>query len=90
MQDYFTPYNQSELNGRDDDLGAGGPVLLPDHFIVVEGKSGVLYLIDRRHMGGFHAGSDNVGAKRAQGFHVRKWQTQRRPRALRFLEIRTG
>ena len=60
VQDYFTPCNQSELNGRDDDLGAGGPVLLPDHLIVVEGKSGVLYLIDRRRMGGFHAGSDNV------------------------------
>jgi hypothetical protein len=60
VQDYFTPYNQSDLNDRDDDLGVGGPVLRPDHFIVVEGKSGVLYLIDRRRMGGFHAGSDNV------------------------------
>ncbi len=60
VQVYFTPYNQSDLNDHDDDLGASGPVLLPDHFIVVEGKAGVLYLIDRRHMGGFHAGSDNV------------------------------
>jgi len=60
VQDYFTPYNQSDLNAHDDDLGSCGPVLLPDHFIVVEGKAGVLYLIDRRHMGGFHAGSDNV------------------------------
>jgi hypothetical protein len=60
VQDYFTPYNQSDLNDHDDDLGAGGPVLLPDHFIVVEGKAGVLYLINRRHMGGFHAASDDV------------------------------
>lgn len=49
------------------DLGSGGPVLLPDqtgphpHLLVAAGKGGALYLIDRDHMGGYHAG-DNTHA----------------------------
>jgi len=30
VRDYFTPFNESTLNSRDDDLGSSGPVLLPD------------------------------------------------------------
>ncbi len=63
--DYFTPFNQKELNDNDDDLGSGGPVLLPDqpgphpHLLVVAGKGRSIYLIDRDRMGHFHAGSDS-------------------------------
>ena len=64
VADYFTPFNQKELDANDEDLGSGGPVLLPDqpgkhpHLLLSGGKGGKLYLIDRDHMGGYHAGSD--------------------------------
>jgi hypothetical protein len=65
VRDYFTPYNQKHLDNADDDLGSGGPVLLPDqagnhpHELVVGGKGGTIYLVDRDHMGRFHAGNDS-------------------------------
>ncbi|MGA2131780.1 MAG: pyrrolo-quinoline quinone [Bryobacteraceae bacterium] len=64
VADYFTPFNQKDLDANDEDLGSGGPVLLPDqpganpHLLLAGGKGGTLYVIDRDHMGGFHAGSD--------------------------------
>jgi hypothetical protein len=64
VADYFTPFNQKELDANDEDLGSGGPVLLPDqpgahpHLLLAGGKGGTLYVIDRDHMGGYHAGSD--------------------------------
>lgn len=62
--DYFTPFNQGDLEATDEDLGAGGVVLLPDqpglhpHLLFQVGKAGSLYLIDRDHMisGHFCAG----------------------------------
>jgi hypothetical protein len=65
VRDYFTPFNQSRLNWNDDDLGSCGPVLLPDQpgarrrLLIAAGKNGVLYLIDRDRMGGYHSGSDS-------------------------------
>jgi predicted RecA/RadA family phage recombinase len=53
VADYFTPFNQSSLNGGDTDLGSGGVLLLPDqpgshpHLLVQAGKEGRIYLIDR-------------------------------------------
>ena len=60
----FTPFDEDRLN-EDIDLGSGGPVLLPDqtgphpHVMVAAGKAGVVYVLDRDRMGGFHAGSDS-------------------------------
>jgi len=57
MTDYFTPFNQSCLDGRDNDLASGGPLLLPDqpgkhpHLMIGVGKEGRIYLIDRDNMG---------------------------------------
>ena len=51
VRDYFTPFDQSELNAYDADLGSGGPVLLPDHLLVVAGKGATIYVIDRDRMG---------------------------------------
>src|ERR1700751_140747 len=65
LSDYFAPYNASELDAEDLDLGSGGPVLLPDqsgdhpHLAVVEGKGGILYLVDRDHMGHWQAGNNS-------------------------------
>src|SRR4029079_5968427 len=65
VRDYFTPFDESSLNSKDDDLGSSGPVLLPDQpghhprLLVAAGKAGVIYLIDRDRMGKFHAGSDS-------------------------------
>lgn len=64
LRDYFTPFNERKLNSTDDDLGSSGPVLLPDqpgahpHLLVVAGKAGVIYVIDRDRMGKYHGGSD--------------------------------
>jgi outer membrane protein assembly factor BamB len=64
VTDYFTPFNQKEMDAHDWDLGSQGPVLLAPqpgahpHLLVVAGKEGKLYLLDRDHLGKFHAGSD--------------------------------
>ncbi|HEV2522845.1 MAG TPA: hypothetical protein VGT24_10735, partial [Candidatus Acidoferrales bacterium] len=53
LADYFTPYNQGNLNTNDGDLGSGGVLLLPDqpgtypHLLLQAGKEGRIYLINR-------------------------------------------
>jgi len=66
VADYFTPFNQAALQAADADLGSGGPVLLPDevgspehpHLIVGGGKEGIIYLVDRDHMGHYNPTND--------------------------------
>jgi hypothetical protein len=65
LSDYFTPYNVDALDAHDSDLGSGGPMLLPDqpgahpHLAVVEGKGGVLYLVDRDRMGHWQSANNS-------------------------------
>jgi hypothetical protein len=65
VADFFTPYNQAYLNQNDLDLGSGGVVLLPDqpqphpHEMIVIGKEGSIYLIDRDNLGKFNAGGNS-------------------------------
>lgn len=65
VADYFTPFNQERLNAEDNDLGSGGPMLLPDqpgphpHLVMVGGKAPLLYVIDRDHMGRFQPGNNS-------------------------------
>jgi hypothetical protein len=67
VADYFTPEDQSCLNASDSDLGAGGPVLLPDqsasglpqHLVVQIGKDGVVYLVNRDAMGNYQVPPEN-------------------------------
>lgn len=53
LSDYFTPYDQDNLDNGDVDLGSGGVLLLPDqpgntpHLLVESGKEGTIYLINR-------------------------------------------
>jgi hypothetical protein len=64
IRDYFTPFNQKNMDAHDWDLGSQGPVLLGPqtgphpHLLVIAGKEGKLYLLDRDHLGKFHEGSD--------------------------------
>lgn len=56
VADWFTPFNQSSLNGGDTDLGSGGVMLLPNlpsgqQLLVQMGKEGKIYLLDRGNMG---------------------------------------
>jgi hypothetical protein len=66
--DYFAPSNQASMAANDQDLGSGGPMLLPDsagsaahpHLIIGAGKEGTLYLVDRDNMGHFSAATNNI------------------------------
>ncbi|MFZ0761144.1 MAG: IPT/TIG domain-containing protein [Candidatus Sulfotelmatobacter sp.] len=67
LVDWFTPDNQNYLSEDDIDLGSGNAMLLPDqtsgpvlHLLVVIGKQGFAYLIDRDNMGHYLAGSNQV------------------------------
>ena len=51
VRDSFTPENQRALNERDLDLGSGGPMLTPNGLLLAGGKDGVLYVLDREHLG---------------------------------------
>ena len=58
VADYFTPFEQANLDGQDLDLASGGVVVLPDqtgttnpHLLVAGGKEGKVYLINRDNMG---------------------------------------
>jgi len=63
--DYFTPFNEKSLDSRDDDLGSGGPLLLPPQpgapsgLVLVGGKDGSLYVLDRGHLGKFQESSNS-------------------------------
>jgi outer membrane protein assembly factor BamB len=68
VSDFFTPFNESDLDGQDFDVGSGGAVVLPDsagstdhpHLLIGGDKQGILYLIDRDRMSQFNAGGDQV------------------------------
>ena len=65
VADYFTPFNQNELENANADMSAGGPLLLPDqsagfpHLMLSVGKQGIAYLLNRDNLGKFQAGSDS-------------------------------
>jgi hypothetical protein len=56
LLDYFTPFDQLDLDNTDTDLGSGGVVLMPDqpgpfpHILVQAGKEGRIYVINRDQM----------------------------------------
>ena len=58
VRDYFTPYNQADLNAHDADIGSGGPVLLPGNLLAVGGKDGSLFLLDRQNMGKYRSANN--------------------------------
>ncbi|MGH9614438.1 MAG: hypothetical protein ACRD4P_15295, partial [Bryobacteraceae bacterium] len=60
----FTPFNQAQLNSSDADLGSGGVLVLPDQsgahsrLMVVAGKEGKVYILNRDRLGKFQPQSD--------------------------------
>jgi len=69
IEDVFTPYNVSQLDAQNADLGSGGTVLLPTQTtaagttfnpLVEVGKSGMVYMLDRDNLGGFNASGDQI------------------------------
>jgi hypothetical protein len=69
--DYFTPSDERALNSQDADLGSGGPMLLPAQpddprrMVLIGGKDGTLYVLDRERLGKFQASGGNA----AQALH---------------------
>lgn len=65
VMDWFAPFDWQNLNNGDVDLGTGAAVILPDqggahpHVLVMMGKSGMLYVIDRDNMGHMTANGPN-------------------------------
>jgi outer membrane protein assembly factor BamB len=70
VADYFTMYNVEAENARDDDLGSGGPLVLPPmkdatgqtrHLVVGAGKDLSIYIANRDNMGKFNPkGNQNI------------------------------
>jgi hypothetical protein len=69
LLDYFTPSNTAAESNSDEDLGSGGPLLLPDitdatgktrHLAVGSGKDAIIYVLDRDSMGKFSATQNSI------------------------------
>jgi hypothetical protein len=69
LLDYFTPSNTVAESNSDEDLGSGGPLLLPDvtdatgktrHLAVGSGKDAIIYVLDRDSMGKFSAAQNGI------------------------------
>lgn len=58
--DWFTPFNQSNLNETDFDFGSTGVELIPGtNYGLVGSKQGHLYLFERGNMGHYNAANDS-------------------------------
>ena len=68
--DFFSPCDAQRLSDGDLDIGSGAPLVLPDGFpgtagtatphpLVVVGKEGPIYLLNRDALGGYQQGSPN-------------------------------
>ncbi|HET9824678.1 MAG TPA: PA14 domain-containing protein [Chitinophagaceae bacterium] len=58
--DYFSPFNQQQLDQDDLDLGSDGVLLIPGTSLTTcSGKEGVLYLLDKNNLGGFDSTKNN-------------------------------
>lgn len=67
VMDFFTPFDHHAMNLADNDLGSGGPVLLPRGLLAIAGKSGTIYLLHRARLGGVSTGDRQVAqAQRSQ------------------------
>lgn len=74
VADYFTPADQSNLDGNDSDHGAGGAALLVNtpngNYVIGGGKEGNLFLLDQTAMGHYGANFNPPDANAVQIFNV--------------------
>lgn len=83
LADWFTPYNQLDLNLRDIDVGSAGQIILPDsagsvahpHLLLAGSKAGTIYLLDRDNMGHFNASGDTQIVQSVAGAVRGMWCT---------------
>lgn len=83
LADWFTPYNQLDLNLRDIDVGSAGQIVLPDsagsvahpHLLLAGSKAGTIYLLDRDNMGHFNAAGDTQIVQAVSGAVGGMWCT---------------
>jgi hypothetical protein len=60
VQDWFIPDGWEPANMADDDLGSGGPVLIPGtRLLAGGGKLGTIFVVDSANMGHYNAMDDN-------------------------------
>ncbi|MCC3767345.1 hypothetical protein [Streptomyces sp. UNOC14_S4] len=70
LADWFSPFNNADLDRADADLGSAGPLLVPGtRLLLGGGKESKFYLLDTGAMGHFHAGSDS---QIVQSFYVER------------------
>ncbi len=69
VSDYFVPRDENVLLRGDLDIGSSSPVLLPPsvgdaqhrHLLVINDKQGIIYLLDRDNLGGYHGDAAGDG-----------------------------
>src|ERR1700722_5587944 len=90
FRDYFTPHDQERISHADNDVGSGGPLLLPDQpgahrdLLLQPTKDYTIYVIDRDNTGQYHADSDAfVGMIRLPRRRSRRHGVLERTRLLR-------
>jgi outer membrane protein assembly factor BamB len=76
VTDYFNAHNTGAQSGRDEDLGSGGALVLPDRtdisgkmwqLAVGAGKDKRIYVVNRSSMGKFNAQGDNAIYQKIDG-----------------------
>lgn len=88
VEDYATPTNESALSSIDLDLGSGGPVLIPPHYVVGIGKDTNLFLADINNMGHVgHFAQVVYGAEAARGDNVGKSPVYWQGPSIRYLFV---
>ena len=61
VADWFAPYNFLSLSDSDDDLGTPGALLVDGtDYLITGGKQGVIYLLDRKHLGHLAANNSQI------------------------------
>ncbi len=74
VSDWFTPADQSNLDGNDTDHGSGGAAILINlpagNFVIGGGKEGNLFLLNCSAMGHYGANANPVNSNAAQIFNV--------------------
>jgi hypothetical protein len=84
VSDYFTMYNEMDESGKDQDLGSGGIMLLPDlqdgggvvrHLAVGAGKDGNLYVVNRDAMGRFNGNGNRIWQELQGALGAGIWST---------------